>query len=128
MLIVRAWRPAMREGSHGEDTFEQERIENMGSETTTDPHSAMEIKGRGGSIYRTTSLMQLQRDFPWLYYNALEDGYKYKICELFPESVVGVRGKNKFKFGSMAVKSLSDHPNRILSTHASSEKHRYSKG
>ena len=57
-----------------EDTSEQERIENMGSETTTDPHSAMKTKGRGGSSYRTTSLMQLQRDFPWLYYNALEDG------------------------------------------------------
>ena len=72
--------------------------------------------------YRTTPLSQLQRDFSWLYYNALDAGYKCKTCEM---SSVGSRGKNKLKFGRDAVKSLGDHPRRILEMHDSSEKHKY---
>ena len=54
--------------------------------------------------YRTTPLSQLQRDFSCFYYNALNAGYKCKTCEMFPDYVVGSRGKNKFKFGCDAVK------------------------
>jgi hypothetical protein len=78
-----------------------------------------------GKDYRTAPLMQLQREFPWLYYNALEEGYKCKMCQLFPESSVGPRGKNKFKFGHKAVKSLSNYPSRILKIHDTSGKQDY---
>ena len=66
-----------------------------------------------------------KQDFSWFYYNAPDADYKCKTCEMSPECVIGSRGKSKFKFGRDAVKSLTDHPRRILEKHNSSEKHKY---
>ena len=70
--------------------------------------------------YRNFRLEPYVEEFPWLYYNVLEKGYKCKNCELFP--VVG-SGNAAHKFGSEAVKSLTDHPRRLLQRHAESKKH-----
>ena len=69
--------------------------------------------------------MEMQRQHNWLYYDAINQGYKCKICELFPEGVSTSRGKNKNKFGQEAVKNLTDHPKRCLLRHEQSKKHEY---
>ena len=61
------------------------------------------------------------KDYPWLYYNVVDSGYKCKTCEMFPP--FSTRGNAKFKFASEAVKSLTDHPRRFLQTHQDSHKH-----
>ena len=68
---------------------------------------------------------ELQRHHCWLYYDAINEGYKCKICELFPEGVVGSRGRNKKKFSEEVVKDLTDHPKRVLTRHERSKKHDY---
>ena len=70
--------------------------------------------------YRNFRLEPYVEEFPWLYNNVLEKGYKCKNCELFP--AVG-SGNAAHKFGSEAVKSLIDHPRRLLQRHAESKKH-----
>ena len=60
-------------------------------------------------ITKKASFIQIQHDFSWLYYDAVISGYKYKLCELFPEGVTFSNGKNKCKFSHEAVKNLSDH-------------------
>ena len=60
-------------------------------------------------------------EFPWLFYSVLEKGYKFKNCELFP----AIRSGNAtHKFGKDAVKSLTDHPRRLLQQHEESKTHR----
>ena len=63
------------------------------------------------------------REYPWLYYNPVEKGYKCKYCELF--LAVG-SGNSKHKFGKKAVKSLTDHPHRFLESRKCSSKHQNS--
>ena len=75
--------------------------------------------------FTKTSLAELQRHHCWLYYDAINEGYKCKICELFPEGVVGSRGRNKKKFSEEVVKDLTDHPKRVLTRHERSKKHDY---
>ena len=75
--------------------------------------------------FRKTSMAELQRHHNWLYFDAVSDGYKCNVCELFPEGVAGSRGKNKHKFSSVAVKDLTDHPKRVLKRHEKSDKHDY---
>ena len=77
------------------------------------------------SSFRKTSLADMQRHHDWLYYDAINEGYKCKICELFPKGVVGSRGKNRKKFSDEAVKDLTDHPKRTLTRHEQSKKHEY---
>ena len=77
------------------------------------------------SSFRKTSLADMQRDHNWLYYDAINEGYKCKICELFPQGVVGSQGKNRKKFSEEAVKDLTDHPKRTLTRHEQSKKHEY---
>ena len=61
-------------------------------------------------------------DFPGLYYNAAEESYKCRICEMLPTlSTTG--GYSRGKFASEAVKSLTDYPKCFLKRHAESEKH-----
>ena len=62
------------------------------------------------------------RDFPWLYYNVIEAGYKCKFCKMFL-SVIGAGGNTASKFSRETVKSLTDHPRRFLSGHQTSSKH-----
>ena len=59
-------------------------------------------------------------EFPWLYYNVLEKGFKCKSFKLFP--AIGSRNATH-KFGKDAVKSLTDHPRHLLHQHAESKKH-----
>ena len=63
------------------------------------------------------------REYPWLYYNPVEKGYKCKYCELFPAAG---SGNSKHKFGKETVKSLTDHPHRFLESHKYSSKHQNS--
>ena len=70
--------------------------------------------------YRNFRLEPYVEEFPWLYYNVLEKGYKCKNCELFP--AVG-SGNAAHKFGSEAIESLTNHPRRLLQRHAESKKH-----
>ena len=77
------------------------------------------------SSFRKTSLADMQRHHDWLYYDAINEGYKCKIRELFPEGVVGSRGKNRKKFSDEAVKDLTDHPKRTPTRHEHSKKHEY---
>ena len=72
-----------------------------------------------------TPFIELQRHHSWLYYDAVHEGYKCKVCELFPESISGSRGRNKGKFSVEVVKDLSDHPKRYLLKHENSSKHIY---
>ena len=74
---------------------------------------------------KKTPLSELQRHHNWLYYDAINEGYKCKVCELFPEAIVGSRGQNKDKFSDEAVKDLTDHPKRCLTRHEQSQKHLY---
>lgn len=60
------------------------------------------------------------REFSWLYYHPVEQGFKCKMCELFPTTG---RSQAKFKFGHKALKSLGAHPRRTLKVHAESQKH-----
>ena len=69
-----------------------------------------------------TNLKMYVEDFPGLYYNAADEGYKCRICEIFPPlSTTG--GHSRGKFASEAVKSLTDHPKYYLKGHVESEKH-----
>ena len=70
--------------------------------------------------YRNFRVKPYVEEFPWLYYNVLEMGYKYKNCKLFP--VIGSRNVTH-KFRKDAVKSLTNHPRRLLQQHAESKKH-----
>ena len=72
--------------------------------------------------YRVFKLEKYVWDFPWLYYNVIEAGYKCKFCKMFP-SVIGVGGNAASKFLHKAVKSLIDHPQRFLSGHQTSSKY-----
>ena len=58
--------------------------------------------------YRNFRLEPYVEEFPWLYYNVLEKGYKCKNCELFP--AVG-SGNAAHKFGSEA-----HRPSKTLAT------------
>ena len=84
--------------------------------------------GSGGSgksnlyDYRTFKIEKYVRDFPWLYYNVIENGYKCKTCEMFP-ALSSTGGVSKHKFISIAVKGLTDHPRRVLHIHETSNKH-----
>ena len=61
-------------------------------------------------------------DFPGLYYNAADEGYKCRICEMFPPlSTTG--GLSRGKFASEAIKSLTDNPKCYLKGQTDSEKH-----
>ena len=68
--------------------------------------------------YRVFKLQKYVRDFPGLYYNVIDTGYKYKFCKIFP-SVFGTGGNAASKI----VKSLTDHPRQFLSGHQTSSKH-----
>ena len=73
--------------------------------------------------YRSPRIEQYVKEFKWLYFNHLDQGFKCKICELFPHSGVG---QSKTKFHQEALKSLGDHPCRTLSTRQESTKHKES--
>lgn len=71
------------------------------------------------------SIFKLEKyiwDFPWLYYNVIEAGYKSKFCEMFP-LVIGTGGNAASKFSREAVKSSTDHPRWFLSSQHTSSKH-----
>ena len=69
-----------------------------------------------------SNLKMYVEDFPGLYYNAADEGYKCRICEMLPTlSTTG--GHSRGKFASEAVKSLTEHPKFYLKRHAQSEKH-----
>ena len=73
--------------------------------------------------YRNFRMEQYVEEFPWLYYNPVEKGFKCKYCELFPAA-----GKGNYfhKLGKEAAKSLGDHPHRFLERHEDSDKHQKS--
>ena len=67
-------------------------------------------------------LQKFVRDYPWLYFNVIDAGYKCKICEMFPP-LSSTRGNARLKFANEAVKCLTDHPQRFLDGHQNSFKH-----
>ena len=71
--------------------------------------------------FRTFKLEKYVKIFPWLYYHSVDKGYKCKTCEMFPS--IGLGGHSQNKFGKTAVKSLTDHPQRLLRGHEASNKH-----
>ena len=62
------------------------------------------------------------QDYPWLYFNVIDAGYKCKICEMLPP-LSSTGGKERSEFANEAVKSLTDHPRRFLDGHQNSFKH-----
>ena len=62
--------------------------------------------------YWIFKLEKYVRDYPWLYFNVIDAGYKCKICEMFPP-LSSTCGNARLKFASEAVKSLTDHPRRF---------------
>ena len=48
-------------------------------------------------------------DYPWLYFNVIDAGYKCKISEIFPP-LSSTGGNARLKFANEAVKTLTDHP------------------
>ena len=57
-------------------------------------------------------LQKFVRDYPWLYFNVIDAGYKCKIFEMFP-SLSSTGGNARLKFANEAIKSLTDHPQRV---------------
>ena len=70
-------------------------------------------------------MFQLQkyvRDYPWLYFNVIDAGYKCKICKMFPP-LSSTGGNARLKFVSEAAKSLKNHPRRFFDGHQNSFKY-----
>ena len=44
-------------------------------------------------------------DYPWLYFNVIDAGYKCKICEMFPP-LSSTGGNARLKFANEAAKSI----------------------
>ena len=55
--------------------------------------------------YRVFKLNKYVQAYPWLYYNVVDEGYKWKYCEMFP-SIVGTVGNAASKFSTEAVKKF----------------------
>ena len=70
--------------------------------------------------YRWFNTEKYAHEFTWLYYNYAEQGFKCKICELFPWTGQGFA---QAKFSQMASKTLGDHPRRTTK-YDESNKHR----
>ena len=60
------------------------------------------------------------REFSWLYYSPVDEGFKCKICELSPATG---RSHAKHKSGQVTLQSLGDDPRRTPDTHDQSQKH-----
>ena len=63
--------------------------------------------------YWIFKLEKYVRDYPWLYFNVIDAGYKCKICKMYPP--LWSSGEAK--------KSLTDHPRHLLDGHQNSFKH-----
>ena len=48
--------------------------------------------------YRCTGIDKFVREFPWVYYQPVERGFKCKVCQIFPALSSG-KGKNLFVEG-----------------------------
>ena len=67
-------------------------------------------------------LQKFVRDYPWLYFNVIDAGYKCKICKMFPP-LSSTGGNARLKFVSEAAKSLKNHPRRFFDGHQNSFKY-----
>ena len=67
--------------------------------------------------YRMFKLEKYIRDYPWLYFNVIDVGYKCKICKMFPP--LSSTGGN----ARCCKKSVMNHPQRFLDGHQNSFKH-----
>ena len=85
----------------------------MGADSFFDVSSSTKID------YRNFRLEPYVEEFPWIYYNVLEKGYKCKNCKLFP--AIG-SGNATHKFGNDVVKSLTNHPRRLSQRHEEAKK------
>ena len=72
--------------------------------------------------YRMFKLEKYVRDYPWLYFNVIDAGYKCKICKMFPP-LSSTGGNARLKFVSEAAKSLKNHPRRFFDGHQNSFKY-----
>ena len=72
--------------------------------------------------YRMFKLEKYVRDYPWLYFNVIDAGYKCKICKMFPP-LSSTGGNARSKFVSEAAKSLKNHPRRFFDGHQNSFKY-----
>ena len=72
--------------------------------------------------YRMFKLEKYVCDYPWLYFNVIDAGYKCKICEMLPP-LSSTGGNARLKFANEAVKIVTDHPQRFLDSHQNSFKH-----
>ena len=91
------------------------------SSSTEEIHNSDYSNTKRKIDYRSSRVEQHVKEFNWLYFNHLDQGFKCKICELFPHSGFG---HSKTKFSQEALKSLGGHPRRTLSTHKESTKHK----
>ena len=69
-----------------------------------------------------SNLKMYVEDFPGLYYNAADEGYKCKICEMLP-TLNTAGGHSRGKFTSEAVKTVTDYQKFYFKGHPESEKH-----
>ena len=72
--------------------------------------------------YRMFKLEKYVRDYPWLYFNVIDAGYKCKICKMSPP-LSSTGGNARLKFVSEAAKSLKNHPRRFFDGHQNSFKY-----
>ena len=72
--------------------------------------------------YRMFKFEKYVRDYPWLYFNVIDAGYKCKICKMFPP-LSSTSGNARLKFVSEAAKSLKNHPRRFFDGHQNSFKY-----
>ena len=71
--------------------------------------------------YQSFKVEQYIKEFNWLCFNHLDQGFKCKICEFFPHSGVG---HLKTKFSQEVLKSSGHHRPGTLSIHEESIKHK----
>ena len=79
-------------------------------------------EGHSNLDYQMFRLDQHVHDYPWLYFNVIDAGYKCKLCKMFPP-ISSAGGNARLRFVSEAVKSLTDHPQCFLDGHRNSFKH-----
>ena len=72
--------------------------------------------------YRMFKLEKYVPDYPWLYFNVIDAGFKWKICEMLPP-LSSSGGNTRLKLSNEAVKSFTGHPRHFLDGHQNSFKH-----
>ena len=70
--------PMIDSDNDDDDDDNDEIFTNNISSNSASPSVNYRIFSQGGNLKKYI-------DFPWLYYNAADEGYHCKICEIFPQ-------------------------------------------